>query len=201
MSKRNFVGLSAKGTQNKKSRDSFKLAWLNVKLTTDTSDFKNVNVELSSIYEYSYENGLKCKICAACSSYKTNTANEYATWKLDYRKRHLLSRIRAENVPSLCNQKHGISVKSLLTEKLAGRKARLDHAKRLQTSEEQIRILMDNVLLAINMNASMLSVQTIHDHIGKFVLLPDSWRSKNYTFEFVAAINGSCCRRNIYRIT
>ena len=80
-------------------------------------------------------------------------------------------------------------MKRLLTEKLADRKARLDHAKRQQTDEEQICILMDNVLLAINMNTSMLSVQTIHDHIGKFVSLPDSWRSKNYTFEFVAAIN------------
>ena len=167
---------------------------LKVKVTTDTPDFKNVNVELSSIYEYSCENGLKCKICAACSSFKTNSANEYATgkrweaWKLDYCKRHLLSRIHAENVQSLYNQKHGISVKSLLTEKLADRKARLDHAKRLQTNE-QIRFLMDDVLLAINMNASMLSVQTIHDHIGKFVSLPDSRRSKNYTFEFIAAIN------------
>jgi len=105
MSKKNFVGLSAKGTQNKKSRDSFKLEWL--KVTTDTPDFKNVNVELSSIYEYSYENGLKCKICASCSSFKTKTANEYATgkrweaWKLDYCKRHLLSRIYAENVQGL----------------------------------------------------------------------------------------------------
>ena len=76
-----------------------------------------------------------------------------------------------------------------MTEKLADRKARLNHAKRLQINEEQICILMDNVLPAINMNASMLSVQTIYDHVGKFVSLPDSWRSKNYTFEFVAAIN------------
>ena len=79
-------------------------------------------------------------------------------------------------------------MKSLLAEKLADRKARLDHVKRLQTNE-QIRILMNDVLLAINMNAAMLSVQTIHDHIGKYVSLPDSWRSKNYAFEFVAAIN------------
>jgi len=141
--------MSAKGTQNKKSRDSFKLEWLKVKVTTDTPDFKNVNVELSSIYEYSFENGLKCKICADCSSLETNTANEYASekrweaWKSYYCKRHLLSRIHAENVQSLYNQKHGISEKSLLTEKLADRKARLDHAKRLQTNEEQIRILMD----------------------------------------------------------
>ena len=79
-------------------------------------------------------------------------------------------------------------MKSLLTEKFDDRKARLDHAKRLQTSEEQIRILIDNVL-AINMNASILPVQTIHDHVGKYVSLPDSWSSNNYAFEFVAAIN------------
>ena len=190
MSKTNFVGLSSKGTQNKKSRDSFNLEWLKVKVYAGFQ-----KCELSSIYEYSFENGLKCKICAACSSFETNTANEYATgkrweaWKLDYCKRHLLSRIYAKNVQILYNQKHGISVKSLLTKKLAYRKARLDHAKRLQTNEEEIRILIDNVLLAINMNASMLSVQTIHDHIEKYVSLPDSWRNKNYTFEFVAAIN------------
>ena len=165
MSKRNFVGLSAKETQNKKSRDSFKLEWLKVKVTTDTPDFKNVYVELSSIHEYSYENELKSKIYAACSRFKTNTAHEYATgkrwegWKLDYCKRHLLSRIHVENVQILYNQKHGISVKCLLTEKLADRKASLNHAKRLQTNEKQIHILMDNVLFAINMNASMLSVQ------------------------------------------
>ena len=94
-----------------------------------------------------------------------------------------------KNVQILYNQKHGISVKSLLTEKLADRTARLDHSQHLQTNEEEIRILIDNVLLAINMNASMLSVQTIHDHIGKNVSLTDSWRSKNYAFEFVAAIN------------
>jgi len=94
------------------------------------------------------------------------------------------------------NQKHRISVESLLTEKLHVGKARLDHAKRLQTNE-QIRILMDNVLLAINMNASMLSVQTIHGHIGLFVSLPDSWRSKNYSFEFVAAIHEVVADENL----
>ena len=104
MSKRNFVELRAKGTQHKKSRDSFKLEWLKVKITTDTPDFKNVNVEPTLIYKHSYESGLKFKICAACSSFKTNTANEYATgkrweaWKLDYCKRHLLTRIYVENV-------------------------------------------------------------------------------------------------------
>ena len=80
-------------------------------------------------------------------------------------------------------------MKRLMTEKPTDRKAHLDHVKRLQTNGKQICILMDNALLAIKINASMLSVQTIPDHIRKFVSLSDSWQSKIYTFEFVAAIN------------
>ena len=38
-------------------------------------DFKNVNVELNLINEYSYENGLKCKIYAACSSFNVVADN------------------------------------------------------------------------------------------------------------------------------
>ena len=39
------------------------------------------------------------------------------------------------------------------------------------------------------MNASMLSAQQIHDHVAKYVTIPESWRSKNYAFEFVECIN------------
>lgn len=49
--------------------------------------------------------------------------------------------------------------------------------------------MIDNVLLAISMNSSMLSVQDIHDHMAKYVSIPESWRSKNYAFEFVECIN------------
>lgn len=35
----------------------------------------------------------------------------------------------------------------------------------------------------------MLSVQQIHDHMAKYVSIPESWRSKNYAFEFVNSIN------------
>lgn len=95
-------------------------------------------------------------------------------------KRHLTSRIHSENVKMLFNQKHGVTVKCLFNEKASDQDARLEHSKRERTNEEQIRILMDNVLLAIKMNASMLSVQMIHDHLAKYITLPDSWRSKNY---------------------
>jgi len=39
------------------------------------------------------------------------------------------------------------------------------------------------------MNVSILSAQDIHDHIGKYVSIPESWHSKNYGFEFVKCIN------------
>jgi len=59
---------------------------------------------------------------------------------------------------------------------------------------DEVKVLIDNypskyVLLAVNMNVSILSVQDIHDHTGKYVSIPKSWRSKNYGFEFVECIN------------
>lgn len=39
------------------------------------------------------------------------------------------------------------------------------------------------------MNASMLAVQDIHNHLAKYITLPDSWRSKNHAFGFVECID------------
>ena len=58
-----------------------------------------------------------------------------------------------------------------------------------KSDPEQVKVLIDNILLAIKMNASLLSVQQIHDHMAKYVSIPESWRSKNYAFEFVNSIN------------
>ena len=52
-----------------------------------------------------------------------------------------------------------------------------------------VKVLIDNVVLAIKMNASMLSVQDIHDHVAKYVTILENWRSKNYAFEFVECID------------
>jgi hypothetical protein len=35
----------------------------------------------------------------------------------------------------------------------------------------------------------MFSVQNIHDHMAEYFTFPESWRSKNYAFEFVEWIN------------
>ena len=62
--------------------------------------------------------------------------------------------------------------------------------ERKRSSPDEIKVLIDSVLLAIKMNTSMLSVQKITKHTAKYVSIPNSWRSKNYAFEFIEIING-----------
>lgn len=45
------------------------------------------------------------------------------------------------------------------------------------------------------MNASMLPVEQIHDHMAKYVSITDSRRNKNYAFEFVNSINECTMRQ------
>jgi hypothetical protein len=52
-----------------------------------------------------------------------------------------------------------------------------------------VKVLIDNVILAIKINASMLSIQDIHDRLAKYTTIPESWCTKNYAFEFVECIN------------
>ena len=61
--------------------------------------------------------------------------------------------------------------------------------ERKKANSEEIKILIDNVLLAVKMNISLLSVQDINEHMTKYVKIPDSWRSKNYAFTFLEIIN------------
>ena len=74
-----------------------------------------------------------------------------------------------------------------MSESVVDRQLRVELNERQRTGE-QAKILIDNVLLAISMNSSMLSVLEIHDHMAKYVTIPESWRSKNYAFEFVECI-------------
>ena len=55
--------------------------------------------------------------------------------------------------------------------------------------KEKVVILIDNVLLALKMNNSLLSVQDTNNHMTKYVGIPENWRSKNYAFEFLESIN------------
>ena len=62
-------------------------------------------------------------------------------------------------------------------------------AQRKNACVDEVKILIDNVLLATKINASMFSVQHIHDHTEMYVSILQSWGSKNYAFEFVDSIS------------
>jgi hypothetical protein len=100
-----------------------------------------------------------------------------------------LSRVYVGNVAISYNRSNGTGLKRLLVETYIERGKLIEQNERQRSNEDQVRILTDNVLLTIRMNASMLSVQLIHNHMGKYVSIPDSWRSKKYAFEFVQVIN------------
>ena len=59
-----------------------------------------------------------------------------------------------------------------------------------RSSPDEIKVLVDSVLLAIKINISMLSVQKINEHMAKYFSIPNSWKSKSYAFEFIEIING-----------
>jgi hypothetical protein len=50
------------------------------------------------------------------------------------------------------------------------------------------KVLVDNVILEIKVNASMLSVQDIPDHLAKYTTIPESWCSKNYALNLWSAL-------------
>ena len=105
--------------------------------------------------------------------------------KLDFLKQHLKSKTHLYGVKKLRNKNlslpaHGI-LKTLSETPEEGNRKR--------ACKEEIVILIDNVLLAVKMNISLLSVQDINDHMAKYIRIPESWRSKNYAFEYLESTN------------
>ena len=58
-----------------------------------------------------------------------------------------------------------------------------------RSSSDLVKVMIDNMILVIKLNASMLFVQDIHNHVAKYVKIPENWHSKNYAFEFVESIS------------
>jgi hypothetical protein len=58
-----------------------------------------------------------------------------------------------------------------------------------ETNADMVKVVINNVILAIKVNTSMLSVQNIHGHLAKYRTIPESWHHKNYAYDFVECIN------------
>ena len=113
----------------------------------------------------------------------------WTEWKLDYLKRHTQQKSHLNAVGIVGRRKMGMGIGTLLQQSAIDREKRKELSHKKKSDPRQVKVLIDNILLAIKMNASMLSVQQIHDHMAKYVSIPESWRSKNYAFEFVNSIN------------
>lgn len=178
----------AKGVKRKRTASLFKVEWLNKIVETATPKAHEVmNVQLREIFMYDSETGV---ICLYCRDGKV--AGEFASgkkwddiWKLDFLKRHLASKSHLDGVQKLRQQNPSLPVTGVLRML----RESSDERERKRSNPEEIKVLIDSVLLAVKMNNSLHSVQHINEHMEKYVQLPDSWRSKNYAFEFLETIN------------
>lgn len=113
----------------------------------------------------------------------------WTEWKLDYLKRHAQQKCPLKAVGLVRRLKMGQGIGTLWRESAKDREKKNELSHTTKSDPEQVKVLIDKVLLAIKMNASMLPVQQTHNHVAKYVSLPERWRSKNDAFEFVNSIN------------
>jgi regulator of PEP synthase PpsR (kinase-PPPase family) len=72
-----------------------------------------------------------------------------------------------DSIIKLQNLKKG-GIVGILTETQEDKKLRVEVTECKMTNADVVKILIDNVILAIKVNASMLSVQDIHDSLAKY---------------------------------
>ena len=188
MPKRN--GEECSNSIKKKTCTKFKSEWLNEIVESEVpSSTQKQKVKLGVIFTLGESGDVLCNFCAkANAACDFSTGKKWEEWKLDYLKRHLNQKVHLESVVKLRNQTKR-PIQRMLTETAEDRETRAELVSRKKTKADMVKTLIDDVLLAIRMNASMLSVQDIHEHMAKYTEVPESWRSKNYAFEFVNCIN------------
>ena len=185
MAKRTGSDTSTHQAKVKKKCGSFKMEWL-----SEYVQIEEQAVKLGEIFSFSSEKGLLCKTCSEAKvACELSEGKMWTEWKLDYLKRHIQQKSHLKAVGIVRRLKMGQGIGTLLRESAKDREKRKELSHKTKSDPEQVQVLIDNILLAIKMNASMLSVQQIHDHMAKYVSIPESWRSKNYAFEFVNSIN------------
>lgn len=178
-----------KGVKRKRTASLFKNEWLNKIVETVTPKGHEVmHVQLREIFVYDSEIGVVCLYCR-----DAKVAGVFASgkkwgdiWKLDFLKRHLTSKSHLQGVQKLTQQNSSFPFTGGVIRMF---REGADERERKRSNPEEIKVLIDNVLLAIKMNNSLHSVQHINEHMAKYVQLPDNWQSKNYALEFLETIN------------
>ena len=168
---------------------SFKLEWLHMKVETNTPKSRDkIEILLKEIFTYESDVGIVCKYCLEAKvTGDFTTGKKYKdVWKLEFLKRHLITKSHVDAVVKLRNQNSSLPTTSLVCILQQSPEER----ERKRSTPKEVKVLIDSVLLAIKMNNSLNSVQDINDHMAKYTNIPNSWRGKNYAFEFTEIING-----------
>ena len=93
--------------------------------------------------------GVVCKVCAeAKASGDFATGKTWDMWKLDYLKRHITQKIHLDSIAKLKRTQAGARINFILTESKDDRQMRIEVNDRQRSNGEQVKILIDNVLLA-----------------------------------------------------
>ncbi|KII64965.1 hypothetical protein RF11_06853 [Thelohanellus kitauei] len=66
---------------------------------------------------------------------------------------------------------------------------RLHREERMKSNSDKVKILIDNVIRIIKLNALVFCVQEIHGHLVKYVEILEIFLSKSYDFESTECIN------------
>ena len=128
-------------------------------------------------------------VCIFCQNTKfpgdfLNDKKFDTTWKLEFLKCHLTGKMHVYAALKPRQPNHLLPptiVPAMLQQN--------SDKERKQAKPDQIKGLIDSILLVIKINYPLLSVQYINEFKKKHVKLPDSWGSKNYAFEFLVTIN------------
>ena len=176
--------------KRKRTASSLKKDWLDeIVITATPTSHNNQRVYLRDVFVYDENEGtITCVYCHdAMVSSEFSSGKKWCNnvWKLDFLKRHLKSKTHSYGVQKLRNKNPSLPALGIL--KMLSETP--EERNRKHACKEEVVILIDNVLLAVKMNISLLSVQDINSHMSKYVRIPESWRSKNYAFEFLESIN------------
>uniref|UniRef100_H3B094 Uncharacterized protein n=1 Tax=Latimeria chalumnae TaxID=7897 RepID=H3B094_LATCH len=165
--------------------------WLKHIVETDLPSLPcKQKVCLGELLTYSVSGGVVCTVCAKAKAGNNFAKGKIGTeWKLDYLKRHLSHVVHIESVGKIHSKNFVFGIQQMLTESPEACKLKGKLSAQQSSKAEQVKILIDNVLLAVQMNVSMSSVQEIHNHKVEYMSIPESWQTKNYTFEFLDSIS------------
>ena len=158
MAKRTGSDTSTHQAKVKKKCSSFKMEWL-----SEYVQIEEKAVKLGEIFSFSSEKGLLCK--TSCSDAKVasefSEGKMWTEWKLDYLKRHIQQKSHLKAVGIVRRLKMGQGIGTLLRESAKDRGKRNKLSHKTKSDPKQVKVLIDNILLANKMNPSMLSVQQI----------------------------------------